>query len=58
MSTNETKRKLGEMRLHAIVEALQIQDQNSQYQSMTFEDCFDLIVEVAYARQQSNRLTD
>ncbi|WP_225870388.1 ATP-binding protein [Lactiplantibacillus plantarum] len=57
MTSNETKRKLREMRLNAMVEILEIQEQQPEYQQMDFEDKFELIVDGAYARQQSNKLS-
>ncbi|BDR59708.1 ATP-binding protein [Xylocopilactobacillus apicola] len=57
MITDETKRKLRELRLTAMAEALEIQEQNPDYQGMSFDDRFQLIVDGAYDNQQSNRLT-
>lgn len=57
MTSDETKRKLREMRLNAMVEILEVQEQQPEYQQMDFEDKFELIVDGAYARQQSNKLS-
>lgn len=52
----ETTRMLLEMRLSAMVEAVNAQNTSENCQGMTFEERFKLIVASAYAARQTNKL--
>lgn len=52
----ETLRKLVEMKMGAMAELYQQQNQNNDYKSMDFEDRFNLLVDYEYDRRKSNRL--
>ncbi|WP_435431529.1 IS21-like element helper ATPase IstB [Sporolactobacillus laevolacticus] len=56
MMNQETTRKLYEMRLSAMVEALNAQETNENCRGMSFNDRFELLVDTAYAARQSNKL--
>lgn len=57
MINEETKRKLREMRLNGMVEAIDSQQlDNKSYNDMAFNDRLNLIVDAEYARQKSARL--
>ena len=48
--------KLQEMKLAGMAEAYKEQAQNREYQSMSFEDRFSLLVDLEYSRRKSNHL--
>lgn len=52
----ETTRKLYEMRLSSMVEAINAQNTSENCQGMTFEERFRLIVDSAYAARQTKKL--
>lgn len=56
MRNEETLRKLTEMRLNGMVEVYEEQTKNSDYEDMTFNERFSLIVDYEHSRRQSNRL--
>ena len=56
MRNEETLRKLIEMHLSGMVELYQEQTRNSDYEDMSFEKRFNLIVDYEYSRRQSNKL--
>ncbi|MGM0122793.1 hypothetical protein IGI37_002892 [Enterococcus sp. AZ194] len=57
MMNEDTKRKLHEMRLNGMVEAIESQQlDNKSYNDMPFNDRLNLIVDAEYARQKSARL--
>lgn len=56
MRNEETLRKLTEMRLNGMVEIYEEQTKNSDYEDMTFNERFSLIVDYEHSRRQSNRL--
>ncbi|MFY9285487.1 MAG: hypothetical protein WAO64_02635 [Tissierellaceae bacterium] len=49
-------RKLLEMRLSGMVEIYEEQTRNLDYEKMTFNQRFNLIVDYEYSRRQSNKL--
>ena len=57
MRNEETLRKLTEMRLNGMVEVYEEQTKNSDYEDMTFNERFSLIVDYEHSRRQSNKLT-
>lgn len=56
MLTNETSSKLYEMRLSTMAEAFTAQLNDAQYNSLSFEDRFSLLVDAEWTRRKSNRL--
>jgi DNA replication protein DnaC len=52
-----TINKLNEMRLIAMAESYQHQLQESSFESLSFEECFRLMVGTEWARRKNNRLT-
>lgn len=56
MRNEETLRKLTEMRLNGMVEVYEEQTKISDYEDMTFNERFSLIVDYEHSRRQSNRL--
>lgn len=56
MMSQETLRKLTEMKMGAMAELYQQQSQNKDYQEMDFDDRFNLLVDFEYDRRKSNRL--
>lgn len=57
MINEETKRKLREMRLNGMADAIDTQQSdNTSYSDMTFNERLNLIVDAEYARQKSARL--
>ena len=56
MVNDETQRKLRQMKLTSMANALEAQESNTEYRSMNFDDRFKLLVDAAYASLQSNRL--
>lgn len=57
MLSNETVRKLQEMRLGVMAEAFSAQLQNAQFQAVSFEDRFAMLVDAEWSARKSNRLT-
>ena len=56
MLTNETTSKLHEMHLGAMAEAFTVQMNDSQYNGLSFEDRFSMLVDAEWTRRKSNRL--
>lgn len=52
----ETTRKLYEMRLSAMVEAINVQETSENCRGMSFNDRFELLVDAAYTARQSHKL--
>lgn len=52
----ETLRKLTEMRMGAMAELYQQQNQNKQYNGMDFDGRFNLLVDYEYDRRKTNKL--
>lgn len=48
MINDETKKKLDMMGMHALVEALEVQEKESLYKSMTFDERLNASVDHAY----------
>lgn len=57
MLSNETVRKLQEMRLGVMAEAFSAQLQDAQFQAVSFEDRFAMLVDAEWSARKSNRLT-
>ena len=57
MLSNETVRKLHEMRLGVMAEAFSTQLEDVQFQSVSFEDRFAMLVDAEWSARKSNRLT-
>lgn len=56
MMNEETLRKLTEMKMSAMADSYREQMNNQDYQEMSFEDRFNLLVDHEYSRRQSNKL--
>lgn len=56
MSMSETVRKLKELKLGAMADSYEDQMRNRDYQDISFDDRFGLLVDNEYANRQSNRL--
>lgn len=56
MTKETTLTKLTEMRMSAMAETFQEQLRNPEYQEMTFEDRFGLLVDMEWSRRQNNKL--
>ncbi|WP_147533023.1 ATP-binding protein [Bacillus marasmi] len=56
MMNQETLRKLTEMKMGAMAEMYQQQNQNKEYRKMDFDDRFNLMVDYEYDRRKSNKL--
>lgn len=56
MLTNETVSKLHEMHLGAMAEAFITQQNDAQYNSLSFEDRFSMLVDSEWTKRKSNRL--
>ncbi|WP_088049258.1 IS21-like element helper ATPase IstB [Virgibacillus dakarensis] len=56
MTKETTLTKLTEMRMSAMAETYQEQLRNPEYQEMTFEDRFGLLVDMEWSRRQNNKL--
>ena len=57
MLSNETVRKLHEIRLGVMAEAFSAQLADAQFQSVSFEDRFAMLVDAEWSARKSNRLT-
>ena len=57
MLNNETVRKLHEMRLSVMAEAFSAQLEDAQFQAVSFEDRFAILVDAEWSTRKSNRLT-
>jgi len=56
MINQETLRKLMEMKMSGMAELYQLQNENKDFQSMDFDDRFNLMVDTEYDRRKSNKL--
>lgn len=56
MTNEETLRKLTEMKMNAMADSYKEQMNNLDYQGLTFEERFNLLVDHEYSRRQSNKL--
>jgi DNA replication protein DnaC len=56
MTNESTLTKLHEMRLSAMAEQFHEQIKNSQYNEMSFEDRFALMVDIEWSRRKNNKL--
>lgn len=56
MTNEETLRKLTAMNMSAMADSYKEQMNNTDYQDMTFEERFNLLVDHEYSRRQSNKL--
>lgn len=56
MMNEQTLTKLIEMKLSGMAEAYKEQAANKEFQKMTFEDRFSLLVDLEHARRKSNKL--
>src|SRR5690625_261712 len=56
MMNEETLRKLTEMRMGAMAELYQQQNQNREYNDMDFDERFNLLVDYEYDRRKTNKL--
>ena len=56
MLSNETVRKLHEMRLSVMAETFSAQLEDVQFRPVAFEDRFDMLVDVEWSSRKSNRL--
>ena len=56
MLNDQMLSKLQEMKLSGMAEAYKEQSLNKEYQSMSFEDRFSLLVDLEYSRRKSNNL--
>lgn len=52
----ETLRKLTEMRMGAMAELYEQQNQNKEYNNMNFDDRFNLLIDYEYDRRKTNKL--
>ena len=57
MLSNETVRKLHEMRLGVMAEAFSAQLEDAQFHAVSFEDRFAMLVDAEWSARKSNRLT-
>ena len=57
MLSTETLRKLHEMRLGVMAEAFSAQLEDAQFQAVSFEDRFAMLVDAEWSARKSNRLT-
>ena len=57
MLSNETVRKLHEMRLGAMAEAFSAQLEDTQFQTVSFENRFAMLVDAEWSARKSNCLT-
>ncbi|MBP3040964.1 IS21-like element helper ATPase IstB [Bacillaceae bacterium Marseille-Q3522] len=56
MMNDQTLTKLHEMKLSGMAEAYTEQASNKEFQKMSFEDRFSLLVDLEYSRRKSNKL--
>lgn len=56
MLNSESVRKLSEMNLQGMVEAYQSNQNNKDFDKLSFEERFELIIDHEYSRRQSNKL--
>lgn len=56
MLNEDTKRKLYELRLNGMADALAFQEQDKEYRTMNFMDRMTLLIDAEYSRQKSAKL--
>lgn len=56
MMNEETKRKLSELKLKGMLEAIEMQEKDRSYDELSFQDRINLIVDYEYSRQKSAKL--
>ena len=56
MRNEDTLNKLNIMRLTGMAEAYELQTDNQEINSLSFEERFNLLIDYEYARRQSNKL--
>lgn len=56
MTNESTLTKLHEMRLNAMAEQFQVQLLDPKYQDLSFEDRFNLLIDVEWSRRKNNKL--
>lgn len=56
MRNEDTLNKLNIMRLTGMAEAYELQKDNQEINSLSFEERFNLLIDYEYARRQSNKL--
>ena len=56
MMNEQTLTKLHEMKLGGMAESYKEQALNKDFQKMSFEDRFSLLVDLEYSRRKSNKL--
>jgi hypothetical protein len=56
MTTQSTIIKLNDMRLNAMAENYLTQLTNADYQGLSFDDRFSLLVDIEYSRRNNNKL--
>jgi len=56
MRNEQTTSKLYEMRLNGMLEAYEEQARNEEFQKMSFEDRFSILVDLEFSRRRSNKL--
>ncbi|MBU5363124.1 IS21-like element helper ATPase IstB [Enterococcus raffinosus] len=56
MITEESKRKLYELKLKGMVEAIEFQEGDPSYRELSFQDRISLIIDAEYSRQKSAKL--
>lgn len=56
MLNEQTSAKLAELKLSGMLESYHVQMTNKDYQSMSFEDRFNLMVDLEYSRRKNNKL--
>lgn len=56
MTNENTLSKLFDMRLSAMAETFREQLRNPEYQELSFEDRFSLLVDIEWSRRHNNKL--
>ncbi|HBM7222666.1 TPA: IstB-like ATP-binding domain-containing protein, partial [Enterococcus faecium] len=56
MLNEQTEVKLAELKLSGMLESYREQMTNKEYQSMSFEDRFNLMVDLEHSRRKNNKL--
>lgn len=56
MTNESTLSKLNEMRMSAMAETYREQLRNPEYQELSFEERFSLLVDIEWSRRQNNKL--
>lgn len=56
MTTDNTLTKLNEMKMAAMAETFREQLRDPEYQELSFEDRFGLLVDIEWSRRQNNKL--